>query len=87
MSPFELLGLGFVLGWLCRRWFGSWRSRRGEKLRAESLGARFEGWRFVCSGACETGWCDCREFAGLLIGPGVTIPPRHDGCSCYLVEP
>jgi hypothetical protein len=45
------------------------------------------GWRFVVAGPCLTGHCDCREFAGLVIGPGIYPHPMHDGCACYFEAP
>ena len=38
---------------------------------------------FICSGACETGGCECRRFDALPLLGGAPAPPLHDGCHCY----
>lgn len=40
--------------------------------------------RFVCSGPCWTGDCECRKLDGLLDPRSELRPPVHEDCACVL---
>ncbi len=61
-----------------------WADRFDAREAAELI--PFEGWIFQVGGSCWTSDCDCREYAGHIIGPDLRTPTRHEGCTCYAAE-